>query len=147
MCSLINQNATITSWLPASTAWLTAKHYKIFPIRVKYHPVKTIKSTYILYYKGCWKRCPCDSCILVYQRMHCIMHTVPLRASKMKMVNNDHLRYQWLGGETKLRKIYKTEGEMGGDWYKRSTNGRPEKSRWGFVKGDLIWQKLPCIWL
>jgi hypothetical protein len=73
-CSLINQNATATSWLPGGTAWLTAKCYNI---QVKHHSIKTIKSTY-LYYKRCWKWCQCDSCIPTYQWMHHIMKYITL---------------------------------------------------------------------
>jgi hypothetical protein len=36
-------HATVTSRLPAGTAWLTAKRYKTFPIRVEYRSTKTIK--------------------------------------------------------------------------------------------------------
>jgi hypothetical protein len=33
--------------LPAGTAWLTAKRYKVLPVRAKYRSIKTIKSTYL----------------------------------------------------------------------------------------------------
>jgi hypothetical protein len=39
---LINRKATVASRLPAGTAYLTTKRYKIFPIRVKYRSMKTI---------------------------------------------------------------------------------------------------------
>jgi hypothetical protein len=45
--SLVKLNATLTSRLPAGTPWLTAKRYKVFPIRVTYRSIKTIKSTYL----------------------------------------------------------------------------------------------------
>jgi hypothetical protein len=45
--TLISRNATVTSQLLAGTAWLTAKRYKIFPIRVKYRSIKIVKSTYL----------------------------------------------------------------------------------------------------
>jgi hypothetical protein len=61
---LTKLNATVTSQLPAETAWLTAKHCKVFPIQFKYHSIKTMKSTY-LYYKRCWKRCLCTSTLSV----------------------------------------------------------------------------------
>jgi hypothetical protein len=41
MRSLTNFNATVTSRLPAGTAWLIAKRYKVFPIRVKYRSTTT----------------------------------------------------------------------------------------------------------
>jgi hypothetical protein len=44
--SLIKLNATVTSWLLAGNAWLTAKCYKVFLIWVNYRSIKTIKSTY-----------------------------------------------------------------------------------------------------
>jgi hypothetical protein len=46
--SVINQNATVTSQLPTGIVWLTTKHYKIFPIRVKYHSIKTNQFTFVL---------------------------------------------------------------------------------------------------
>jgi hypothetical protein len=52
--SLTWLHATLTSRLPAGNAWLTAKRYKIFPIRDKYRSIKTIKSTYF-FFKRCWK--------------------------------------------------------------------------------------------
>jgi hypothetical protein len=33
-------NATVTSRPLAGTAWLTAKRYNVFPIRLKYRPIK-----------------------------------------------------------------------------------------------------------
>jgi hypothetical protein len=36
VCSLTNWNASVTSRLLEGTAWLTAKRYKIFSIRVKH---------------------------------------------------------------------------------------------------------------
>jgi hypothetical protein len=47
VCPLTEVNTTVTSQLPVGTAWLTAKHYKIFLIQAKYCSIKTIKSTYI----------------------------------------------------------------------------------------------------
>jgi hypothetical protein len=41
--SLISLNTTVTSWHVAGTAWLTAKHYKVSPLWVEYHSIKTIK--------------------------------------------------------------------------------------------------------
>jgi hypothetical protein len=39
--SLIKLNATVTSWLPAGTAWLSAKRYEVFfPIWIKYRSIK-----------------------------------------------------------------------------------------------------------
>lgn len=55
MCPLTN--ATVVSQLPAGTAWLATKCYKIFTTQFKYHAINTIKSTYLCY-KRCWKCCP-----------------------------------------------------------------------------------------
>jgi hypothetical protein len=49
--SLIKLNATVN--FSAATAWLTAKHYKVFPIRVKYWSTKTIKLTYLYFSSSC----------------------------------------------------------------------------------------------
>jgi hypothetical protein len=41
-------------------------HHSVFPIQFKYHFIKTIKSA-SLYYKMCWKHCPCTT-------IHCLYH-------------------------------------------------------------------------
>jgi hypothetical protein len=61
--SLIKLIATGTSRLPAWTAWLTAKRYKVFPIRVKYRSIKIIKWTCIFCRSPCRKP-DSDSCTL-----------------------------------------------------------------------------------
>jgi hypothetical protein len=72
--SLIKFNATVTSRLPAGTAWLTFKRYKVYPIQVKYRSIKTIKSPYISYDSSC--RDPAsDNCVQRYQWTHCTIAT------------------------------------------------------------------------
>jgi hypothetical protein len=47
--SLMKLNATVTFRLPVRTVWLTAKLYKVLPIRVKYCSTKTMKLTYLFF--------------------------------------------------------------------------------------------------
>lgn len=47
MHAMMNLKATVTSRFPDGTAWPTAKRFKVFPIRVKYRSIETIKSTYL----------------------------------------------------------------------------------------------------
>jgi hypothetical protein len=51
--SLTMLNATVSSRLTAGTAWVTAKRYKVFPIRVKYRSMETIKSTHLFCSSSC----------------------------------------------------------------------------------------------
>jgi hypothetical protein len=54
----------------AGTAWLTAKRCKVFPIRVKYRSIKTVKSTYLFYSSFC-REPGSDSCVQLCQWTHC----------------------------------------------------------------------------
>jgi hypothetical protein len=63
---LTELNITVTSLFPAGTAWLTTKCHKIFPVRFKYRSMKTIKSTFLFFFKMCWKCCPCTSTNSLY---------------------------------------------------------------------------------
>jgi hypothetical protein len=71
---LIKLKATVTFRLPAGTARLTARRYKVFPIRVKYCSIKTVKSTYPFYNSSC-REPGSDSCIQLYQWTHCTTGT------------------------------------------------------------------------
>jgi hypothetical protein len=66
--SLIKLYANLTSRLPVEIAWLSTK--KVFPIRVKYRFIKTIKST-DLYYTSYCREPGSDSCVQLYQWKHC----------------------------------------------------------------------------
>jgi hypothetical protein len=66
----IKFNATVTSRSSAGTAWLTAKRYKVFPIRDKYRSIKTVTSAN-LYHSSCCREPGSDSCVLLYQWTDC----------------------------------------------------------------------------
>jgi hypothetical protein len=68
--SLVKWKAIVTSRLPAGNAWLTAKRYEAFPIRVKYCSAKTTKSTYLNTISFC-REPGSESCVQLYQRTHC----------------------------------------------------------------------------
>jgi hypothetical protein len=51
--SLTKLKTTVTSRLPAGTAWLTARLYKVFPLRDKYRSTRTIPLTYLYYSSSC----------------------------------------------------------------------------------------------
>jgi hypothetical protein len=66
--SLLKLNATVTSRLPAWTAWFTAKRYTVFQIQVKYRSIKTASS-----HLDCSSSCRepvCDGCVQLYQWTH-----------------------------------------------------------------------------
>jgi hypothetical protein len=49
---LVKLNATVTSYLLAAiagTALFTTKHYKMFPLQIKYCFIKTLKSSYVYF--------------------------------------------------------------------------------------------------
>jgi hypothetical protein len=69
--SLIKLTANVTSWLPAGTALLTAKRYKVFPIRVKYCSIKNSTISSLFFSCSC-RELGCDICVQLYQWTHCI---------------------------------------------------------------------------
>jgi hypothetical protein len=79
VCLLIKLNATVTSRLPPRTARLTAKRYKVFPIRVKYRSIKTTESTHRNHSSSCQEP-GSDTCVQLYRWTHCIFWVMSLHS-------------------------------------------------------------------
>jgi hypothetical protein len=86
--SLKNRNATVTSRHAAGTAWLTAKSYKIFPIRFPYRPTKGTNSNCRDWMR--WLKCPCT-------RTHAV--------NLWNWLKFPWINYLWGSSEVPIRKI------------------------------------------